>query len=70
MRLVGAVLVAILLASCGISMHHSATLGIPKACVENLSLCADGRPVIILQSLSCEAGICGYTCEPNRWEGR
>ena len=56
--------------ACGVTLHHSATLGIPKSCVENIALCADGRPVIILQSLACEAGICGYTCEPSRWEGR
>ena len=31
-------------------------------------ICADGAPVKILQDPACVNGICGYTCEPDRWK--
>jgi hypothetical protein len=67
-RIVLAVIAAAALASCGVSLHHSATLALPKSCREGLGGCSDGRPVFIIQGLSCDAGICGYTCAANRWE--
>jgi hypothetical protein len=30
-------------------------------------ICADGWPLKILQDPHCPNGICGYTCEPDRW---
>src|SRR5262245_4670381 len=30
-------------------------------------ICADGWPVKILQHPECPHGICGYTCQPDRW---
>lgn len=31
--------------------------------------CADGLPVLILQHPGCgDDGICGYSCEPDRWK--
>jgi hypothetical protein len=31
-------------------------------------LCRDGRPLRILQHPECTNGICGYTCQPDRWK--
>jgi len=30
-------------------------------------LCFDNQPIKILQDARCPLGICGYTCEPDRW---
>jgi hypothetical protein len=29
--------------------------------------CGDGRPVKLLIGEMCPAGICGWSCEPDRW---
>ena len=31
------------------------------------TLCPDGQPLRILQHPACHRGICGYTCQPDRW---
>jgi len=30
-------------------------------------LCFDNQPIKILQDARCPLGVCGYTCEPDRW---
>jgi len=30
--------------------------------------CLDGWPMKILQNPQCPRGICGYTCDPDRWK--
>jgi len=30
-------------------------------------LCVDNQPIKILQDARCPLGICGYSCEPDRW---
>ena len=57
------VLFALLLAGCGLSLHHSAsiTANVPR-------LCQDGLPILVLQALTCPNGFCGYTCDPHRWD--
>ena len=30
-------------------------------------ICADGLPVKVIQDVRCSDGVCGYTCEPDRW---
>lgn len=30
--------------------------------------CKDGRPVKLLIGSACNLGICGWTCEADRWE--
>ena len=64
-RRVGFALVAaLLLASCGLSLSHSASLGTPPP------RCADGLPAVLLQALTCPNGLCGYSCVPGRWEAK
>ena len=62
-RRVGLALVAaILVASCGLTARRAANaVSIPYKC-------ADGLPVVLLQSLTCTNGYCGYSCAPGRWD--
>lgn len=30
-------------------------------------VCADGAPLKILTHPACTRGVCGYTCDPDRW---
>jgi hypothetical protein len=30
--------------------------------------CKDGLPIRLLVDERCEDGLCGYTCEPDRWK--
>jgi hypothetical protein len=32
-------------------------------------LCEDGLPMRVLTASTCAAGICGYSCLPDRWHG-
>ena len=63
-RLVAGALAALPLASCGLSLSHSATFSATPP------RCADGFPPIVLQALTCPDGYCGFTCAPGRWEAR
>jgi len=62
MRVGLALAAALLLASCGLALHHSATLGATP------TRCADGLPAVVLQALTCPNGYCGFSCQPGRWE--
>jgi len=55
------IVAALLLAACGLSFSHTASLrATPK--------CADGLPALVLQALTCPNGYCGFSCAPGRWE--
>ena len=30
--------------------------------------CPDGLPVKLLQARDCPRGVCGYSCQPGRWD--
>jgi hypothetical protein len=53
---------AALLAACGLSLSHTATVG------PTPTRCADGLPALVLQALTCPNGYCGFTCAPGRWD--
>jgi hypothetical protein len=61
MRLV--LIMALLSAGCSVS-HRVEVFphGVPKEWI-----CGDGLPVKVIQDVRCTSGICGYTCEPERW---
>ena len=60
-------LVLVIVAGASCSVTHKVEVfphGAPKIWV-----CVDGLPVRVIQDVRCLDGICGYTCEPGRWQG-
>jgi hypothetical protein len=57
-------LLALALAGSGcFSASTTITLAPPRPMI-----CRDGMPLRILQHPDCTNGICGYTCQPGRWQ--
>jgi hypothetical protein len=60
-----ALLAALMMMGAGCSVTHRVEVfphGVPKQWV-----CGDGLPVRVIQDVRCTDGVCGFTCEPDRW---
>jgi hypothetical protein len=61
-RLAGLFVALLLATACGVPMRKvSNAISVPRTC-------QDGLPVVLIQSLTCPSGFCGYTCAPARWD--
>lgn len=50
-----------------VSVGCAATLAPPSSVPAIPKLCWDGQPPRVFTNERCPSGLCGYTCEPNRW---
>jgi hypothetical protein len=64
-----ALVVVVVLAAASSSCLEATTRELRKKLVPPADLqCQDGAPIKVIQHPACRGGVCGYTCEPDRWQ--